>query len=668
MNPRIQSASRSRLRALLPPLCLHVQPLVPSCAPATLVHLPAGGHHQRRFSSTPHPCHLNSNRDIDIGKNEHQQDMPEGFSRFDLQHQQCTGCGASFQFDNPHIAGYLTPARLNDFKSRTQTQAHTGSPAPAPISDADLEARVASQIIDWKYISASQRKKHLRRARHQLQPTTVTQLVCQRCHDIHHTNHSAAKGPPVVAPSDLDLRKSNRSLFIHMVDMLDFPLSYFPTSRILPRNAPYLLVFNKSDLLPLSATSERLSQWATHFARRLKLRPAPAGVHVISSKSGAGIKDLMAHAEQLRNRYALRDVYLLGATNVGKSEFINCLHRMVRYPKTAGQVTASRVHGTTVANLPIPLSRFAGLLHAGAASSSVPSIPTESLAGVKGHLIDTPGVTLPARLTATLLADPKDHKLVHVAKRLVPVTYRVPAGKSIFFGGLARIDYVSGTAESRLGITVWSSNVLPVHVTSVGKADRYCGIEHGESQVQEEEDDDGALVLDPEALRAVDHDSTKAHDDMAEAQGGPEDLGEMELAPALQLDLLSPASASSSAADADVAPPSVAPEPSTDSAAIEPADQGPRMDPSLLPKILVPPSVDSRASLPQWKLAGSWTLRGDGIQRSWADIVVGSVGWISISGDFDRARFRVYTPGGKGAVVRDPLMPHDFGYPMKKIE
>ncbi|KAI9184019.1 nitric oxide associated protein 1 [Blastocladiella emersonii ATCC 22665] len=574
----------------------------------------------------------------------------EGFSRYDLERQKCTGCGAQYQFDRPDAAGYLTDARLDAYKKNLERAAALDAQRPDP---AELEAAVAKSVVDWKYTSKSQRKKHLRKAK---TDEVVAQLVCQRCHDITHTNTTALAGPPEVTPATLDLRKVNRSLFIQLVDILDFPASHFSLRGVIPPHTPYLLVFNKSDLLPQSATPERLRQWAEHFSRRLK--QTPAGVHVISSKSGAGIRPMFDQIQQLRSRYNLRDVYLLGATNVGKSEFINCLHRMVRFPKSAGSVTTSRLPGTTVANLPIPLARFGGLMHA---SGAVPSAADASL---RGQLLDTPGLTLPARLT-NVLTDPRDLRLAHAVKRLEPVTFRVPRGKSIFLGGLARLDYVDGSCASRLGLTVWAPHMLPIHITSIEKANKFCGLSDAEIAAAEADQD---LEWDP----AVDGDlatwSGRDVDDAAAGGGVKED--ENHFAPALKLDLFGGSSTPVAPAEPEPTPATTPePEPAVPLDPIEPAlftDLPAARDP--LPAILSPPSPHARSGVPAWSRAGQWIVRGDGLKRAWADIAFGGVGWISVSGEFDRGVFRAYTRGGVGAMRRDPLMPFDFGYPMKKVE
>ncbi|KAI9216534.1 hypothetical protein BC828DRAFT_393379 [Blastocladiella britannica] len=601
--------------------------------------------------------------------------LPTVVSHYDIGHQKCTGCGAKFQFDDPAEAGYVTDARIDTYR-RAVTAVAATTAGNAHASPADLEAEVAKSVVDWKYLSKSQRKKRVRAAQDARQAATgaasradaVAQLVCQRCHDITHTNTSGARGARVVRPDDLDFRKLHRALFVQVVDALDFPASHFSMHRIVPPHAPYLLVFNKVDLLPLSATPARLQQWAEHYARRLRLRHPPASVHVVSAKSGAGVREMMEAAQDLRARQGLRDIYMLGCTNAGKTELLNCLHRMVKFPKSAGKLTASRLHGTTVANLPIPLARFTGLLHGRPnAGGSTMSVHDDAS---KGSLIDTPGVTLPGRLSA-MLTDPQDMRLVHATKRLAPVSYRVPPGKSVFLGGLARIDVLESSSPSRIGLTIWTSNLVPVHITSVAKAHVYCGTEplsehdilHIPSSavggMGAHEASRGSLAQAPPSISPEDEEDAPSLDPVTVA----ETSRAIELAPALDL-------------EGGDTPPQVDDAPvvldlnilNATSDPLDPLAHLPRMDPDRMPAILAPPSVTARASVPEWRPAGNFAVRTDGIHRSWADIVVGGVGWVSISGDADRTVLATYSPGGEGIALRDALMPFDFGYPMKKVE
>ncbi|KNE54363.1 hypothetical protein AMAG_00340 [Allomyces macrogynus ATCC 38327] len=534
-------------------------------------------------------------------------------SRYALERERCSGCGAFFQFDHVDAPGFLTDHRVADYQRKLDLLAFHEA------QEKDRAALVAA--LPKPQSRAEQRKLAQVAKALERETAVVTQLVCQRCHDLTVSNASAVPGPPSISPDQLDLTKVHRALFVQMVDLLDFPATHFDLARIIPRHAPYILAFNKADLLPLSATPARLQQWTAHFVNRLHLPWRPAAVHVISAKSGLGIRNLFDDVQSLRFKYNLRDIYLLGHTNVGKSEFLNCLHRIVRFPKSAGNVTVSRVPGTTVANLPVPLSRFGGLL-------KVPNtVPVANNNELKGHIMDTPGVSTGHRLT-DLLTDPVDLRPPQIVKRLKPLSYRIPVGKSIFLGGLARLDLVAKSSDPRVGITVWVSPLLPVHITSIAKADMFCGLDSLKAPLPQ------PLVFDLESRAPEETVTVPGTESTADHLGGPN---------------------TATFRDEE-----------RDGKLSDAQARGPRT--RVMPAILSPPSPDSRASLPPWQMAGEWELQGHGIQRAWHDIVFGGLGWISLSGHFESAHFRAYTPSGQGAMVRDSLMPFDFEVPMKTIE
>ena len=50
-------------------------------------------------------------------------------------------------------------------------------------------------------------------------------------------------------------------------------------------------------------------------------------------------------------------------------------------------------------------------------------------------------------------------------------------------------------------------------------------------------------------------------------------------------------------------------------------------------------------------------IRGEGWQRSAADIVLSSAGWVSVTlGENQEAELVAYTPGGRGVFVRRPAL------------
>ena len=85
------------------------------------------------------------------------------------------------------------------------------------------------------------------------------------------------------------------------------------------------------DLLPRGTSSGAAADWLQAAAANKRL--SPISTCVVSSRTGQGIG--AAAAAILRQRRG-RDVYVMGAANVGKSAFIRC----------ALLATSQRLHGT----------------------------------------------------------------------------------------------------------------------------------------------------------------------------------------------------------------------------------------------------------------------------------------------------------------------------------
>ncbi|XP_061643466.1 nitric oxide-associated protein 1 isoform X2 [Phyllopteryx taeniolatus] len=82
-------------------------------------------------------------------------------------------------------------------------------------------------------------------------------------------------------------------------------------------------------------------------------------------------------------------------------------------------------------------------------------------------LFDTPGIMKERDVLGLLTG--QEVKAVVPTRAVVPRTYLLKAGMSLFVGGLARIDFLEG--EKSCWFSVIASSQVPVHVSSVEKAD-----------------------------------------------------------------------------------------------------------------------------------------------------------------------------------------------------
>jgi nitric-oxide synthase len=213
-------------------------------------------------------------------------------------------------------------------------------------------------------------------------------------------------------------------LVVLLLDLLDASATLLGSLRTLVGANPLLLVATKADLLPAGASHQRLGPWLLQLARAKRL--SVAGVHVVSSATGegalraawrrlqhaapaarpasgsrsprsrrlqapsgcaalrtAGLQECMAAITAERKG---RDLYVMGAANVGKTAFVSAL---LRAAGAAGQLVASSsvplqsgMPGTTLGMLPVAAFGTGGLLygrhgarHAAAAASAAPAAP-----------------------------------------------------------------------------------------------------------------------------------------------------------------------------------------------------------------------------------------------------------------------------------------------------
>lgn len=268
-------------------------------------------------------------------------------------------------------------------------------------------------------------------------------VVCQRCFRIRHYNEVA----PVSMGDDDFLRilhgiGATEALVVMVVDIFDFQGSWL---KGLPRfvgNNPILLVGNKVDLLPRNINLNRVRNWLQHEAKERGLRPAD--VILISAQKGLNIDELLMRIGELRKG---RDVYIVGVTNVGKSTLINRIMR--DYGSAELEITTSPFPGTTLDKIEIPLEDGKSI-------------------------IDTPGII--NRDQIGHMVSPSDLRKITPKSRINPKVYQLNEKQTLFLGGLARIDFVSGPHQP---FVIYVENNLYIHRTKLEKADEFMQKHHG---------------------------------------------------------------------------------------------------------------------------------------------------------------------------------------------
>lgn len=260
-------------------------------------------------------------------------------------------------------------------------------------------------------------------------------VICQRCFRIKNYNESSS----VTVEQDEFLRLLSQigekdALVIHIVDIFDFEGSVIGGLQRFVGTNPVLLAVNKIDLLPKVTNWNKLLNWVQKQAKELGLRTQD--IIFCSAKQNKGFDRLLEAMEQYRGD---RDVYVVGATNVGKSTLIN---RLIRdYSDLDQELTTSRYPGTTLDMVNIPLDDGQ-------------------------YIIDTPGIMYPSRYSE--LIGPSDLSVIMADKPLKPIVYQLNEGQTLYFGGFGRFDFVQGDHQS---FTCFVSGKMPIHRTKLERAD-----------------------------------------------------------------------------------------------------------------------------------------------------------------------------------------------------
>lgn len=251
--------------------------------------------------------------------------------------------------------------------------------------------------------------------------------------------------------------RKKRCAIVCLVDAFDFHGTLlYNLARIAGEN-PVTVAVNKADLLPSDFKEDRVKIWVKQQLDRVGVKDVTTrDIFLISGKSGMGVKPLLRHMKTMA-RLRKRDLYVIGAANVGKSTFIN---RLIELGRTGGEPTKKKKAKKG--------GKEAGTL---VTTSALPGTTLNFIEvdlGDRVSLYDTPGLIIPHQLTTLLNTD--ELKAVIPQKRVNHVTLRLGEGKSVLMGGLARLDFVTGRPFL---FTFYVSNDVKLHLTSTDRTEEF---------------------------------------------------------------------------------------------------------------------------------------------------------------------------------------------------
>ncbi len=262
-------------------------------------------------------------------------------------------------------------------------------------------------------------------------------LLCQRCYRLQHYGVQRE-----VATYNGEFKKilahakKSKSLIVYVIDLFAFSSSIVSEIHELIKDNKVLIIANKRDVLPREINDEKLKQHVK--ARLLETGLDVKDIIIASAHKNYNIDEFMQYIDDFKDG---RDVYVVGASSVGKSSIINSFLKVYKN-ETKNVITTSPYPGTTLDVIKIPLNN-------------------------KSYIYDTPGIIVDKSIYSHI--ENKILKYIAPRREIKPRTFQINDNQSIFIGGLARLDFLKG---HRSGVTFYISNEIDLHRTKLERADQ----------------------------------------------------------------------------------------------------------------------------------------------------------------------------------------------------
>lgn len=263
------------------------------------------------------------------------------------------------------------------------------------------------------------------------------ETLCERCYKLRYYNqYKEINSLNIGYVTILDAAKEENALAVYVLNAFSLEASLLSgIGQYLPSKV--LVVINKRDLLPKKIDDEYLINKAKSLLEKENVHPLNVIVTSASTSNKSNIEDLLTDINNYRDN---KNVYFIGAYQVGKSTIINAL-LMYYNNSTSKVITTSPYPGTTLDVISIPLDN-------------------------KTYIYDTPGIYNKSSIISAI--DPKIIKYVLPRSEVRPETYLAKEGQSFLFSNLVRFDYLKG---GKVSFTFYKSNDLTIERCKLNKAD-----------------------------------------------------------------------------------------------------------------------------------------------------------------------------------------------------
>ena len=277
---------------------------------------------------------------------------PNAFKIPRLNHDPCSGCGATVQCDNENEFGYCYPGDVEQYILTWQATLR---------ARAEYAQRMHELMSHWE--------KHGKRVGEEWLDFMTQeefnavfrfvsrQFLCRRCVTLRKfgvTSGSMQLSAPDFRDKLMALR-DKKCVVVLVVDLTDFPGSMVPDlPGLISMNNPVIIAANKLDCVNPVNFSYRgrdaikarmrvgpgyLRQWVREQALQFRLPTQQiASVVPVSARKGWGIHELVEQIERAANLTLIRPTpplptYFVGVSNVGKSSVINAIAHHLYVPQ-----------------------------------------------------------------------------------------------------------------------------------------------------------------------------------------------------------------------------------------------------------------------------------------------------------------------------------------------
>ena len=239
-------------------------------------------------------------------------------------------------------------------------------------------------------------------------------LFCNHCFD--ESKYNLAPRQPM-ADEDIALMlhdaEASDALIVYVVDLFSFENSFIPEFTDIIQGLPLLVLANKRDLLPSSASDEELREYVAHRCRVASLACHADDVMLVSLTSDSDVSGIWEMIHQKRQGH---DVYVVGASLAGKTQLISSLLHTYSNP-TEEAVASTNYPGTSLQVMQIPLDASA-------------------------YLYEVPGTSIDNNAISKLNRHGQSQVIPH--KAVEPIEMNLVPEQGFFFGGLARVEMLDG--------------------------------------------------------------------------------------------------------------------------------------------------------------------------------------------------------------------------------